>query len=164
MKFYQEWKGFIWEFNSFGEFLKAVIGRILGAIIGIIILIGLFLFLLGFLLSLSSQYYDSYETHTLTLVLQVQQGVHLKSIKIGVCIKIVSENDMLAILIAQCRELGFNSVVIYTSSSYQNLKSKGKINAYGKYATMSEDEDCHLFVYDKQRKLEALCQILELDV
>lgn len=54
MRFYQEWKGFIWEFNSFGEFLKAVIGRILGAIIGIIILIGLFLFLLGFLLSLSS--------------------------------------------------------------------------------------------------------------
>ena len=72
---------------------------------------------------------------------------------------------MLAVLIAQYRELGLNhllSVVINASSSY--LKSKGKINAYSKYATMPEDEDCHLFVYDKQRCLEALCQTLELGV
>ena len=38
----------------------------------------------------------------------------------------------------------------------KGLKSKGKINAYGKYATMPEDEDCHLFVYDKQGNISAL--------
>ena len=38
----------------------------------------------------------------------------------------------------------------------KGLKSKGKISAYGKYATMPEDEDCHLFVYDKQGNISAL--------
>lgn len=38
----------------------------------------------------------------------------------------------------------------------KGLKSKGKINAYGKYATMPDDEDCHLFVYDKQGNISAL--------
>ena len=38
----------------------------------------------------------------------------------------------------------------------KGLKSKGKIIAYGKYATMPEDEDCHLFVYDKQGNISAL--------
>ena len=38
----------------------------------------------------------------------------------------------------------------------KSLKSKGKINAYGKYATMPDDEDCHLFVYDKQGNISAL--------
>ena len=36
------------------------------------------------------------------------------------------------------------------------LKSKGKLNKYGKYATMPEDGDCHLFVYDKQGNISAL--------
>lgn len=39
MRFYQYWKGFIWEFNSFGEFLQAIFYRILGGIVGIVILI-----------------------------------------------------------------------------------------------------------------------------
>ena len=38
----------------------------------------------------------------------------------------------------------------------KGLKSKGKLNAYGKYATMPENDDCHLFVYDKQGNISAL--------
>jgi hypothetical protein len=38
----------------------------------------------------------------------------------------------------------------------KGLKSRGKLKAYGKYATMPEDEDCHLFVYDKQGNISAL--------
>ena len=38
----------------------------------------------------------------------------------------------------------------------KGLKSNGKLNAYGKYATMPVDEDCHLFVYDKQGNISAL--------
>ena len=34
MRFYQEWKGIIWEFNSVGEFLLHILYRIIGAIIG----------------------------------------------------------------------------------------------------------------------------------
>ena len=45
----------------------------------------------------------------------------------------------------------------YDVEPYINgLKSKGKLNAYGKYATMPKDEDCHLFVYDKQGNISAL--------
>lgn len=45
----------------------------------------------------------------------------------------------------------------YDVEPYINgLKSKGKLNAYGKYATMPENEDCHLFVYDKQGNISAL--------
>ena len=38
----------------------------------------------------------------------------------------------------------------------KSLKSKGKLKEYGKYATMPENEDCHLFVYDKQGNISAL--------
>lgn len=38
----------------------------------------------------------------------------------------------------------------------KGLKSKGKVSKYGKYATMPENEDCHLFVYDKQGNISAL--------
>ena len=38
----------------------------------------------------------------------------------------------------------------------KGLKSKDMLKAYGKYATMPEDEDCHLFVYDKQGNISAL--------
>lgn len=38
----------------------------------------------------------------------------------------------------------------------KGLKSKNKIKAYGKYATMPSEEDCHLFVYDKQGNITAL--------
>lgn len=38
----------------------------------------------------------------------------------------------------------------------KGLKSKGRLNAYGKYATMPTNEDCHLFVYDKQGNISAL--------
>lgn len=38
----------------------------------------------------------------------------------------------------------------------KGLKSKGKLNAYGKYATMPDNEDCHMFVYDKQGNISAL--------
>lgn len=38
----------------------------------------------------------------------------------------------------------------------KGLKSKDKLIAYGKYATMPENEDCYLFVYDKQGNITAL--------
>ena len=38
----------------------------------------------------------------------------------------------------------------------KGLESKGKLKKYGKYATMPIDEDCHLFVYDKQGNISAL--------
>lgn len=38
----------------------------------------------------------------------------------------------------------------------KGLKSKNMLKAYGKYATMPENEDCHLFVYDKQGNISAL--------
>ena len=37
----------------------------------------------------------------------------------------------------------------------KGLKSKGRVDKYGKYATMPADEDCHLFVYDKQGNISA---------
>jgi hypothetical protein len=36
------------------------------------------------------------------------------------------------------------------------LQSKNKLVAYGKYAKMPTNEDCHLFVYDKQGNISAL--------
>ena len=45
----------------------------------------------------------------------------------------------------------------YDVEPYINgLKSKGKLKAYGKYAKMPVNEDCHLFVYDKQGNISAL--------
>jgi hypothetical protein len=45
----------------------------------------------------------------------------------------------------------------YDVEPYINgLKSKGRLNAYGKYATMPKNEDCHMFVYDKQGNISAL--------
>ena len=38
----------------------------------------------------------------------------------------------------------------------KGLKSKGKLEAYGKYATMPMEGNCHLFVYDKQGNISAL--------
>lgn len=38
----------------------------------------------------------------------------------------------------------------------KGLKSKGRLNAYGKYATMPANADCYLFVYDKQGNITAL--------
>ena len=45
----------------------------------------------------------------------------------------------------------------YEVEPYINgLKSKGKLNGYGKYATMPKGKDCHLFIYDKQGNISAL--------
>jgi hypothetical protein len=38
----------------------------------------------------------------------------------------------------------------------KGLKSRGKLKGYGKYATMPEDGNCHLFIYDKQGNISAL--------
>ena len=38
MRFFEEWNGFIWEYNSIGEYLSMLLGRLLGAILGVIIL------------------------------------------------------------------------------------------------------------------------------
>jgi len=42
MRFYEYWNGFIWEYNSFGEYLLALLGRLIGVILGIIIVFLLF--------------------------------------------------------------------------------------------------------------------------
>lgn len=42
MRFYEEWKGFIWEYDSFGEYLKCLFARFLGFIVGVSILIFIF--------------------------------------------------------------------------------------------------------------------------
>lgn len=49
MRFFQEYNGFIFEFNSLAEFFKALLWRLFGTIVGIIIFIGIlfFLYLLG---------------------------------------------------------------------------------------------------------------------
>ena len=48
-------------------------------------------------------------------------------------------------------------ISFYDVEPYINdLKSKNRLSAYGKYATMPVDEDCHLFVYDKQGNISAL--------
>ena len=45
----------------------------------------------------------------------------------------------------------------YEVEPYINgLKGKGKLQGYGKYATMPKGKDCHLFVYDKQGNISAL--------
>lgn len=38
----------------------------------------------------------------------------------------------------------------------KGLKSNNRLMAYGKYATMPSNEDCHLFVYDKQGNISAM--------
>lgn len=38
MRFFEQWNGFIWEYNSIGEYLLALLGRLVGAIIGVAIL------------------------------------------------------------------------------------------------------------------------------
>lgn len=42
MRFFQEYNGFIWEFNGLGDYFKAVLGRLIGTIIGIGILVLIF--------------------------------------------------------------------------------------------------------------------------
>ena len=38
----------------------------------------------------------------------------------------------------------------------KNLKNKGHLKEYGKYATMPLNQDCHLFVYDRQGNVLAI--------
>ena len=49
MRFYQEWGGIIWEFNSVGEYFKAIVERLIGVVIGvgILFLISLFFYWYG---------------------------------------------------------------------------------------------------------------------
>lgn len=43
MRFFEYWNGFIWEYNSFGEYLLCLLARAIGLIAGIAISIGFFL-------------------------------------------------------------------------------------------------------------------------
>ncbi|MBO6030687.1 MAG: hypothetical protein J6T44_04140 [Prevotella sp.] len=38
MRFFQEWNGFIFEYNSIGDYLMMLLGRLIGAILGVLIL------------------------------------------------------------------------------------------------------------------------------
>lgn len=46
MRFYKEWGGIIWEFNSIGEFLDMLFWRVVGSIVGIVLILGT-LYLIG---------------------------------------------------------------------------------------------------------------------
>ena len=37
-RFYEQWNGFIREYNSIGDYLSMLLGRLIGAILGVIIL------------------------------------------------------------------------------------------------------------------------------
>jgi hypothetical protein len=50
MRFFKEFHGFFFEFNSFGDYFKFLLGRLVGAILGIGVL-----FLIGYLLYLYGQ-------------------------------------------------------------------------------------------------------------
>lgn len=43
----------------------------------------------------------------------------------------------------------------------KNLKSDGRLRAYGKYATLPEDTNCHLFVYDRDGQIAAVLRQTE---
>lgn len=40
MRFYEYWEGFIWEYESFGQYIKCLIARFVGSVIGLIIVLG----------------------------------------------------------------------------------------------------------------------------
>lgn len=44
MRFFKEFNGFFFEFNSFGEYLRFLLGRLVGAIIGVAIIVGILYF------------------------------------------------------------------------------------------------------------------------
>ena len=50
MRFFKEFHGFFFEFNSLGDYFKFLLGRLIGAILGIGVL-----FLIGYLLYLYGQ-------------------------------------------------------------------------------------------------------------
>ena len=43
MRFFEQWGGFIWEYDSIGEYLLCLLGRLFGLIIGIAVSIGFFM-------------------------------------------------------------------------------------------------------------------------
>ena len=51
MRFFENWGGFIWEYNSFGDYLKALVGRLLGVVIaiGILFMTGIALIIISIL-------------------------------------------------------------------------------------------------------------------
>ncbi len=40
MRFYEEWGGFIWEYNSLWDYIESIIARVLGTVIGFTIVVG----------------------------------------------------------------------------------------------------------------------------
>ena len=38
MRFFEQWGGFIWEYNSLGEYFQVLLGRLTGTILGIAVL------------------------------------------------------------------------------------------------------------------------------
>ena len=49
MRFFEQWGGFIWEYDSIGDYLRCLLGRLIGAIIaiGILFLLGYLFYLYG---------------------------------------------------------------------------------------------------------------------
>lgn len=43
----------------------------------------------------------------------------------------------------------------------KGLKSEGRLHAYGKYASMPEDEPCYMFVYDKEGSVVAVLRQMQ---
>ena len=43
MRFFEYWKGFVWEYTSVGDYLKCLVARFLGLVVGILLAIGFFM-------------------------------------------------------------------------------------------------------------------------
>lgn len=41
----------------------------------------------------------------------------------------------------------------------KGLEAKGRVKAYGKYATMPKNEMCHVFIYDRQGDIKAVLRV-----
>ena len=51
----------------------------------------------------------------------------------------------------------FNDIEPYI----RGLKNEGRLHAYGKYASLPEDDPCYMFVYDKEGRIVAVLRQLE---
>ena len=100
------------------------------------------------------------ELYRALTVFEVSPSAHQNQVEVSPAIIVTEEapKEEKAIVQLTSEEIQMKQVKsFYEVEPYINgLKSKGKLNGYGKYATMPQGQDCHLFVYDKQGNISAL--------
>lgn len=93
-------------------------------------------------------------------VFEVSPSSHQNQVEVSPAIIVTEEapKEEKAIVQLTSEEIQMKQIKsFYEVEPYiKGLKSKGKLNGYGKYATMPKGQDCHLFVYDKQGNISAL--------